>query len=67
MATYHDDNFGRWEDMDDPENRAFYQRVQRTNIKKICQGCQRTVNLQPQYAYCNECADKIERGEDLSG
>ena len=67
---YYDDNFGFWEGMDesDPdydENRAFYNRVQRTNVRKKCRGCGRTVSIQPQYAYCNSCADKLERGADL--
>jgi hypothetical protein len=62
---YYDDNFGVWEDMDDPDNREFYKRVQQTNVSKICRGCQRRVRIQPQYAYCNSCADKLERGGDF--
>jgi hypothetical protein len=65
MPTYHDDNFGQWEDMDDPDNVEFYREVQRTNVKKRCEGCHEMVNIQPHYAYCNSCADKIERGQDL--
>lgn len=65
MTGYYDDNFGAWEDMDDPDNRAFYDQVQKTNVRKKCQGCGRMVRIQPQYAYCNSCADKLERGLDL--
>jgi len=65
MTEYYDDNFGHWHDMDDPEMREFYDRVQRTNVRKKCQGCERMVNIQPDYAYCNTCADAIERGMDI--
>jgi rRNA maturation endonuclease Nob1 len=63
--TFYDDNFGHWEDMDDPDNQDFYNHVQKTNVEKVCAGCGRTVNIQPQYGYCNSCADKLERGMDL--
>ena len=67
---YYDDNFGMWEGMDpgDPDyedNLRFYKRVQRTNVRKKCQGCGRMVRIQPQYGYCNSCADKRERGYDI--
>lgn len=68
MATFYDDNFGFWEDMDGPdgeENREFYSRVQKTNVRKKCKGCNRWVRIQPHYAYCNSCADKIEKGMDI--
>jgi hypothetical protein len=65
MATYYDDNFGFWEDMDDPDNQEFYRRTQKTNVRKKCKGCNRIVRIQPQYAYCNSCADKIEKGMDI--
>ena len=65
MTTYYDDNFGHWTDTDDPDVMKFYNRVQRTNIKKECQGCGRKVRIQPNYAYCNSCADRRERGIDL--
>jgi hypothetical protein len=64
MAAY-DDNFGHWNDMDDPDVMEFYERVQRTNVEKQCQGCGNTVRIQPNYAYCNSCADKRERGVDF--
>ena len=65
MASFYDDNFGAWEDMDDPDNQEFYQQVQRTNVRKKCKGCDRMVSIQPSYAYCNSCADKRERGMDF--
>lgn len=68
MASYYDDNFGHWEGMDGPDaedNREYYKRVQATNVRKKCQGCGRMVRIQPDYAYCNSCADKREKGFDL--
>ena len=65
MATYYDDNFGHWEDMDDPDMQDYYKQVQKTNVRKKCKGCEKWVRIQPQYAYCNSCANKIERGMDF--
>lgn len=65
MASYYDDNFGEWHDMDDEDMREYYHQVQKTNVRKKCKGCNRWVRIQPQYAYCNSCANKIERGEDF--
>ena len=65
MPSYYDDNFGFWEDMDDPEMQEFYKQVQRENVRKKCRGCGRMVNIRPDYAYCNACAEKIERGMDI--
>ena len=61
MAEYYDDNFGRW-DMDDEESVAFYNRVQRESVLKICKDCGQEVRLLPQYAICDSCAVKRERG-----
>ena len=65
MTTYYDDNFGEWGDMEDADMRAFYRQVQKTNVKKECAGCGRKVRIQPNYAYCNSCADRRERGIDF--
>jgi rRNA maturation endonuclease Nob1 len=65
MTTYYDDNFGEWHDMDDDEVREFYKQVQKESRLKRCQGCDRMVKLRPDYAYCNSCADKRERGMDI--
>lgn len=64
MTSYNDDNFGEY-DIHDDEDVEFYFRIQDTNVEKKCKGCGRTVKIQPQYAYCNSCANKIERGEDV--
>lgn len=63
--SYYDDNFGQWDDMHDPDVQDFYHRVQRESVVKTCEGCKQTVRLMPQYAYCDSCATKIERGYDL--
>jgi hypothetical protein len=65
MTTFVDDNFGNWEDMDDPDVQEFYLKTQKTNVKKECQGCGRMVMIQPQYAYCNSCAEAKENGMDF--
>jgi hypothetical protein len=62
--TYYDENFGHYE-INSEEDVEFYHQIQRTNVKKICEGCGQTVRIQPQYAYCNSCATKLERGLDL--
>jgi hypothetical protein len=64
MIAY-DDNFGEWHDMEDPEVRNFYAQCQRTNVEKKCKGCEQLVRIQPHYAYCNACADAIERGTNF--
>lgn len=64
-GTYYDDNFGHWEDMDDPDVREFYFRVQEQSVKKTCEGCGQTVMLLPGYGYCDSCATKRERGWDI--
>jgi len=62
--SYYDDNFGHWEDMDDPDMIRFYHKVQKESIEKVCQRCGRVVRLRPEYAICNSCASAIERGMD---
>jgi hypothetical protein len=62
--VYFDDNYGHWEDMDDPDTVDFYFRVQRESVQKECQRCGRLVMLRPDYAICGSCADAIERGMD---
>ena len=67
MATYYDDNYGHWENMDGPdgeENREFYKQVQKDSVWKKCSRCERRVKLRRDYSICNSCADKIERGGD---
>lgn len=63
--TYYDDNYGFWDDMDEPENQAFYEETLRRSVVKRCEGCGRPVRIKSEYAYCNSCADKIEKGWDI--
>lgn len=65
MSSYYDDNFGWWEGMDDPDMREFYHQVQKESVRKKCKGCGKVVKIKKEYAYCNSCADKIERGYDI--
>ena len=65
MPSYYDDNFGHWDDMDDPDMVDFYHQVQAENVEKKCDGCGRMVRIRPEYGYCNSCADKRERGLDF--
>jgi hypothetical protein len=64
MASYYDDNFGFWE-IDDEDDLEHYRQTQKTNVLKKCKGCGHKVRIQPDYAYCNGCATKIERGMDF--
>lgn len=64
QRTYVDDNFGVW-DIEDEDDLEFYNQVQAESVRKKCHGCGRVVKLRPHYAYCNTCADKIERGYDV--
>lgn len=61
---YYDDNFGHWEDMDEPENREFYHWTQKHSVRKKCVICGRWFKLLPQYDKCNSCTERIERGYD---
>ena len=58
---HYDDNFGHWHDMEDPEMQDFYERTQRTNVKKICSICGEEVMIQPHYDKCNACCVRIGR------
>jgi rRNA maturation endonuclease Nob1 len=64
MASYYDDNYG-WYEIDSDEDIDFYHQTQAQSVTKHCQGCGRLVKIRPDYAYCNSCAAKIERGMDL--
>jgi hypothetical protein len=63
-ATYVDDNFGHY-DIEDEDDVDFYFQVQAESVEKTCTGCGRKVKLRPDYAICNSCADKLERGQDI--
>lgn len=64
MPSYYDDNFGLYV-IEDKEDEDFYRQVQSESIWKTCTGCNRRVKLRPDYGYCNSCADRLERGEDI--
>jgi len=64
MRSFYDDNYGHYE-IRDEDDVAFYHETQRRSVRKTCQGCGREVRIKPDYAYCNSCADKIERGWDF--
>jgi len=61
---YYDDNYGAYE-INDQDDVDFYMQTQRESITKQCRGCKRMVKIRREYAYCNSCADKRERGHDL--
>ena len=62
--TFIDDNFGCYE-IEDNSNVDFYFETQAQSVRKKCQGCGRMVKIKPEYAYCNSCAEKRERGMDF--
>jgi len=62
--NYNDDNYGQWSDCNE-DMQDFYHQVQATNVSKVCKGCEQVVNIQPHYAYCNSCAEVIERGGEF--
>ena len=64
--SYYDDNFGHYR-IEDEGDVDFYNNVQQRSVEKRCDGCGARVKLLPDYAYCNNCADKIERGMELPG
>lgn len=59
---YYDDNFGFWNDMDDPDMVEFYFQMQEQSVEKKCVDCGRLVHIKPDYECCNACADMRERG-----
>ena len=64
FMDYYDDNFGFWEDMDDPDMVDFYNQVQSESVEKTCSICGQTVMLRPSYDKCDSCCRKIEAGWD---
>ena len=65
MVSYYDSNYGHWDMEDGQDDVDFYHDVQRRSVIKTCQGCDQRVKLLPQYAYCDNCATKIEQGWDI--
>ena len=64
MSEYYDDNFGRYE-INDQDDVDFYWQMQAASVAKRCKGCGRMVRIKQDYAYCNSCADKREKGWDI--
>ena len=63
MAVYYDDNYGHYE-IESQEDIDFYHQVQKDSVWKKCKSCERRVKIRRDYAICNSCADRIERGGD---
>jgi hypothetical protein len=64
MAVY-EDNFGFW-DIDLPEERAFFQHVQRQSEYVTCERCERSVSLIPPKTLCATCVSALECGAPAS-
>ena len=64
MGVY-EDNFGFW-DIDEPEERAFFERVQRQSVFIACERCQRSVRLIPPKTLCATCVSALECGAPIS-
>ena len=61
MASYYDDNYGFYE-IESQDDIDFYHQVQKDSVWKKCRECRRRVKIRRDYAICNSCADKMERG-----
>jgi hypothetical protein len=61
MAAAYKDNFGFWL-IDGPEERAFFEQVQRQSVSAICTRCERPVRLMPSKDPCAICFFAIECG-----
>ena len=64
MGVYEDD-FGFW-DIDEPEERAFFEHVQRQSVFVACERCQRSVRLIPPKTLCATCVSALECGAPIS-
>jgi len=64
MTIYWDDNYGEYE-IESQEDIDFYHETQKQSVWKKCQDCGRRVKIKRDYAICNSCATKRERGWDI--
>ena len=64
MSGY-EDNFGFW-DIDGPEERAFFQHVQRQSVIIACKRCGHLVRLIPPKTVCASCVAALECGAPAS-
>ena len=60
MLVY-EDNFGFW-DIGNPEERIFFDHVQRQSVLIACERCERPVRLIPPKALCASCVSALEFG-----
>ena len=65
MAVIYDDNFGFW-DIDGPEERAFFEHVQRQSVYMRCGRCERRVRLMQPQILCATCISALECGAPAS-
>ena len=65
MAAVYEDNFGFW-DIDGQEEQAFFEDVQRQSVQKICDRCERRVQLMPSKTLCASCLTALECGAPAS-
>src|SRR5580693_6918192 len=64
MGVY-EDNFGFW-DIDEPEERVFFEHVQRQGVLMACERCQRSVRLILPKNLCATCVSALECGAPIS-
>ena len=64
MLVY-DDNFGFW-DIGGPEERAFFDYVQRHSVSIACERCEQPVKLIPPKDLCACCVSALEYGAPAS-
>jgi hypothetical protein len=64
MLVY-EDNFGFW-DIGNPEERIFFDHVQRQSVLIACERCERPVRLIPPKALCASCVSALEYGAPIS-
>jgi len=65
VAAAYEDNFGFW-DVDEPEELAFFEHVQRQSVRKICKRCRRPVRLMAPKILCAPCVSALECGAPIS-
>src|ERR1700722_20359189 len=63
MLVY-EDNFGFW-DVSNPEERIFFDHVQRQSVLTACERCERPVRLIPPTAVCASCVSALEYGAPM--
>jgi hypothetical protein len=64
MLVY-EDNFG-FSNINEPEERAFFDFVRRQSVLTACERCERPVRLIPPKALCASCVSALEYGAPTS-